>query len=60
MMIVMELCNKGALREGMVHLMPPNGVPLWPLIVRLALDTALGIQFLHEHSIIHRWGMSIV
>lgn len=56
MMIVMELCAKGALREGMLQLMPHNSEPLWPLITRLALDTALGIQFLHEHGIVHRCG----
>eukprot|EP01041_Mallomonas_annulata_P008495 gene8495-17522_t len=47
-MIVMELCSHGALREGLRYPLP------WSLRVRLALDTAMGLAFLHENNIIHR------
>ena len=48
-MILMELCSHGALREGLRF--PLN----WQLRVRLALDTALGLAYLHENNIIHRY-----
>lgn len=47
-MIVMELCENGDLRHN-IHLRLP-----WALKIRLALDVAIGLAFLHEHGIIHR------
>lgn len=47
-MIVMELCKNGALRELLKRKLS------WPLKIRLALDIAQGIAFLHENGIIHR------
>jgi len=47
-MILMELCTCGALREGLRYPLP------WSLRVRLALDIAIGLAFLHENNIIHR------
>ena len=44
----MELCENGALREKLQEELP------WSLIVRLALDVASGLSFLHENEIIHR------
>lgn len=44
----MELCERGALRERI-----SEGLP-WSLLVRLALDTARGLAFLHENHIVHR------
>jgi serine/threonine protein kinase len=48
-MIVMELCENGALREKIQEDLP------WNLIVRLALDIATGLSFLHENNIVHRF-----
>jgi len=48
-MIVMELCTYGALREGLRYYLS------WPLRVRLCLDVAEGLAFLHGKRIIHRW-----
>ena len=47
-MIVMELCKNGALRELLKRKLS------WSLKIRLALDIAQGIAFLHENGIIHR------
>lgn len=47
-MIIMELCSHGALREGLRYPLP------WALRVRLAMETAEGLAFLHENRIIHR------
>jgi serine/threonine protein kinase len=47
-MIVMELCDHGALREVIKHKLS------WQLYIRLALDIAKGLAFLHENHIIHR------
>lgn len=47
-MIVMELCKNGALREVLKRKIS------WPLKVRLALDISQGIAFLHDNGIIHR------
>jgi serine/threonine protein kinase len=48
-MILLELCTNGALREGLNSPLP------WSLRVRLALDTAVGLAFLHENNIVHRY-----
>lgn len=45
----MELCERGSLR----HCLKVSVIP-WKLRVRLALDAAWGIVFLHENNIIHR------
>jgi serine/threonine protein kinase len=47
-MIVMELCERGALRERI-----QEGLP-WNLTVRLACDVASGLKFLHDNKIVHR------
>ncbi|CAM9132486.1 unnamed protein product, partial [Choristocarpus tenellus] len=47
-MVAMEMCTNGALREALkLHLS-------WPLKVRIALDMTSGLQYLHEQGIIHR------
>lgn len=48
-LIVMELCERGALRERI-----GDGLS-WPLIVRLALDVATGLNFLHQQHFVHRY-----
>jgi serine/threonine protein kinase len=53
-MIVLELCEKGALRENLRKVLP------WNLKVRICLDIAYGIDFLHQQGIIHRYGAIIV
>lgn len=50
-MIVMELCENGALREKIQEDLP------WNLTVRLALDIATGLSFLHENNIVHRFSL---
>lgn len=52
-LIIMELCERGALRERIC-----DGLP-WPLIVRLALDIAGGLSFLHKNHICHRYQTTI-
>ena len=47
-MILMELCKNGALREALKLSLP------WNLRVRMALEMVQGLSFLHEQSIIHR------
>lgn len=47
-MIVMELCERGALRECLHTDLP------WNLRARIALDISMGISFLHDQQIIHR------
>ena len=47
-MILMELCKNGALREALKLSLP------WNLRVRMALEIVQGIEFLHSQSIIHR------
>ena len=47
-MILMELCKNGALREALKLSLP------WNLRVRMALEIVQGLAFLHEQSIIHR------
>jgi len=47
-MIDMELCENGYLLHCIHSRLP------WPLKVRLILDVAIGLAFLHEHGIIHR------
>jgi leucine-rich repeat kinase 2 len=47
-MIIMELCSNGALRECLEQTLG------WNLKIRIALDIAQGILFLHEQGIIHR------
>lgn len=47
-MIIMELCENGALREKIQEDLP------WNLVVRLALDISSGLLFLHENQIVHR------
>lgn len=47
-MIIMELCTNGALRECLEHNLK------WNLKIRIALDIAQGLVFLHEQGIIHR------
>jgi LIM domain kinase 1 len=47
-MIVMELCKHGALRECLKYRLP------WNLIVRICLDISTGLSILHENGIIHR------
>ena len=47
-MILMELCKNGALREALKLSLP------WNLRVRMALEIAQGLAFLHSQSIIHR------
>mmetsp|Transcript_25952 Transcript_25952/g.24802 ORF Transcript_25952/g.24802 Transcript_25952/m.24802 type:complete len:803 (-) Transcript_25952:141-2549(-) len=47
-MIVMELCSRGTLRDVLLLNLP------WKLRIRIALDVARGILFLHEQDIIHR------
>ena len=47
-MILMELCKNGALREVLKLHVP------WALRVRMALDVAQGLAFLHDQNIIHR------
>lgn len=49
MMIVMELCENGVLRDAICHKQLP-----WNLRVRLVLDAAQGLTFLHQRQIIHR------
>lgn len=46
--IVMKLCEKGSLRDCLKLPIP------WKLRVRIALDVAWGIAFLHEQDILHR------
>ena len=48
----MELCENGALREKIQEDLP------WNLTVRLALDIATGLSFLHENNIVHRFSPS--
>jgi hypothetical protein len=45
----MELCGNGALRECLKLNLP------WQLRVRIALEVAQGIEFLHSNGIIHRY-----
>jgi serine/threonine protein kinase len=45
----MELCEKGSLRSCLKSTYMP-----WKLRVRLALDVAWGLVFLHENNIMHR------
>jgi serine/threonine protein kinase len=45
----MELCERGALRERIC-----DGLS-WTLLVRLALDVANGLSFLHQQHIVHRF-----
>ncbi|CAM9712504.1 unnamed protein product [Sphacelaria rigidula] len=47
-MLAMELCSNGALRETLKLDIA------WPLKVRIAGDMAAGLNCLHEHGIIHR------
>lgn len=47
-MIVMEYCEKGALRECLRESLP------WNLRTRIALDICTGLSFLHDLCIIHR------
>ncbi|CAM9220722.1 unnamed protein product [Ectocarpus sp. 4 AP-2014] len=47
-MVVMELCTNGALREALKLNID------WPLKVRIASDMTDGLQYLHQHGIIHR------
>jgi serine/threonine protein kinase len=47
-MIVMEYCERGALRECLREKLP------WNLRTRISLDICHGISFLHDNSIIHR------
>lgn len=44
----MELCENGTVRDVLKH-RPP-----WNLVVRLILDVARGIDFLHGENIVHR------
>ena len=50
-MILMELCKHGTLRDVLKYNLP------WNLLVRLALDIAQGLDFMHGQNIIHRYGM---
>jgi serine/threonine protein kinase len=50
-MIIMELCENGALREKIQEELP------WNLIVRLASDISSGLSFLHENHIVHRFSL---
>ena len=45
----MELCENGTVRDILKH-RPP-----WNLVVRLILDIARGIDFLHGENIVHRY-----
>jgi serine/threonine protein kinase len=45
----MELCENGTVRDVLKH-RPP-----WNLVVRLILDIARGIDFLHGENIVHRY-----
>ncbi|CAM9194225.1 unnamed protein product, partial [Hapterophycus canaliculatus] len=47
-MVAMELCTNGALREALKLSIS------WPLKVRIASDMTDGLQYLHQHGIIHR------
>ncbi|CAM9908975.1 unnamed protein product, partial [Laminaria digitata] len=47
-MVAMELCTNGALREALKLNIS------WPLKARIALDMTDGLQYLHQHGIIHR------
>jgi serine/threonine protein kinase len=47
-MIVMELCKYGALRECLKFSLP------WNLLIRICLDVATALSILHENGIIHR------
>eukprot|EP00752_Nemacystus_decipiens_P005914 g5345.t2 len=47
-MVAMELCTNGALREALKLDIS------WPLKVRIASDMTDGLQYLHQHGIIHR------
>ncbi|CAM9304611.1 unnamed protein product, partial [Ectocarpus fasciculatus] len=47
-MVAMELCTNGALREALKLNID------WPLKVRIASDMTDGLQYLHQHGIIHR------
>lgn len=47
-LMVMELCANGALREGLQAKME------WPLKVRIAADVAEGLDVLHAAGLIHR------
>eukprot|EP00903_Cladosiphon_okamuranus_P011376 g10722.t1 len=47
-MVAMELCTNGALREALKLNIS------WPLKVRIASDMTDGLQYLHQHGIIHR------
>jgi serine/threonine protein kinase len=48
LLIMMELCANGALREGRQACLP------WGLKIRIAADVAEGLEFLHRHMVIHR------
>lgn len=47
--IVMDLCERGSLRECLKLPLIP-----WKLRVRMALDIAWGLEFLHDNGIVHR------
>lgn len=53
-LIAMEYCVRGSLRQALQS-SAAAGQPLpWPLRVRLAADIAEGLAFLHEHGLLHR------
>lgn len=52
-MILLEVCQNGALRERLF-----DTELSWSLLARLALDVALGLQYLHERHLVHRWVFS--
>ena len=49
-MILMEICENGALRERLF-----DTELSWSLLTRLALDIALALQCLHSHHLVHRY-----
>jgi serine/threonine protein kinase len=53
-MIAMELCERGALRECLQLYSRESN---WELIVRLGMDIAQGLHFLHERGIVHRYAL---
>lgn len=48
-MIVLELCQNGALREVI------KSDPPWHMLIQLALDIVHGLLWLHENHIVHRY-----
>lgn len=54
--VLFRFCAKGSL-YGLLH--SPGCYLSWVEVVAMLLDAARGMEHLHAHSVLHRWGTQL-